>query len=81
MIVYFAGQNAAKQQFQINLISFTDPIDVLLVNKDADADKPSITPVPPLQTDSSSASHNAVVQTSDAMPHSSQSGEYSYITI
>ena len=53
---FFAGQNTAKHQFQINLVSSTDPIDVLLVNKDSEADKPSVTPVPPPKTKSSSAS-------------------------
>lgn len=49
------GQNTTKQQFQINLVSFSDPIDVLLVNKDSDADKPSVTFVPPPKHESSSA--------------------------
>lgn len=56
----FAGQNTTKQQFQINLVSSADPIDVHLVNKDSDADKPSVTPVPPPKTASSSSASKKV---------------------
>ena len=60
MVTVCTGQNTTKQQFQINLVSCTDAIDVLLVNKDSDADKPSVTPVPPPKTKSLSVSQEAV---------------------
>lgn len=50
------GQSTTKHQFQINLVSSTDPINVLLVNKDSSAARPSVTPVPPPKTSLSSAS-------------------------
>ena len=50
--VVCAGQDVTKQQFQINLVSSTDPIRVLLVNKDSNTDKPSVTPIPPPKTGS-----------------------------
>jgi len=48
------GQTTAKQQFQITLVSCTDPINVWLVNKDSDTDKPTVTRVPPFRDESSS---------------------------
>jgi len=56
-----------KQQFQINLVSCSDPIDVLLVNQDSDVDRPTVTCVPPRKTESSSPAQEvptSTVQTS-----------------
>ncbi|CAH3154332.1 unnamed protein product [Pocillopora meandrina] len=48
------------RKFQIHLKSQTGPIHVLLVNKDAAADNPVVTPVPPPANDVNSNDHEAL---------------------
>ena len=54
MIILYCGmqmcdpRHGPKKNYQIHLKSSSGPIHVLLVNKDADSDKPVVVQVPPL---------------------------------
>jgi len=78
-VIICVGQDVTKQQFQINLVSSTDPIDVLLVNKDSDADEASITPLPPLFKPTSELS-SAAKKLPSLLPASSQAQTFSVVT-
>lgn len=61
------------RNFQIHLKSEKGPIHVLLVNKDAAADSPVVTPVPPPANDINSNNHQAVNDGDESMETSENS--------
>lgn len=67
------------RNFQIHLKSEKGPIHVLLVNKDAAADSPVVTPVPPPANDINSNNHQAVNDGHEPMETSENSKQLNEI--
>lgn len=67
------------RNFQIHLKSEKGPIHVLLVNKDAAADSPVVTPVPPPANDINSNNHQAVNDGDESMETSENSKQLNEI--
>ena len=67
------------RKYQIHLKSQNGPIHVLLVNKDAAADSPVVTPVPPPANDINSNNHQAVKDGEEPMETSENSKQLNEI--
>ena len=64
-----------QRKYQIHLKSQNGPIHVLLVNKDAAASSPVVTPVPPPANDVNSNNHQAVKDGEEPMDTNTNSKE------